>query len=271
MRARAKKEERNMKILLTNDDGFDAPGIIAMARAAKAIGDIYVAAPAEHHSGASHSVSITGALKVQKKHFDGDIEGWKIWGTPYDCCALAIEALMDEKPDLVISGINGGSNVGRDILHSGTIGAGSAAFWSGVPTIAVSLNHRPGVKTFKYDAAAEFAVRAAKWLLAQPDPKAYMLSINVPNVPKEKIAGCVAASMGDRHNYHCDFKKSSDGWFDYYNVTMVPHHAEGNYSLNEDDYAVNHDYIVLTPLGMNVTAYEHMDALDGAANSLWPS
>lgn len=258
-----------MRILLTNDDGFDAPGIIAMARAAKVLGEIYVAAPAIHHSGASHSVSIIGALKVQKKHFDGDVDGWKIWGTPYDSCALAVDALMDEKPDLVISGINAGSNVGRDIMHSGTIGAGSAAFWAGVPTIAVSLNHRTGVKTFNYDIAAEFAVKAAKWLLAQPDPNAFMLSINVPNVPKADIAGCVVASMSDRHNYHCDYKKSSDGWFDYYNATMIPHHAEGNYSLNEDDYAVNHDYIVLTPLGMNATAFDYMDNLSDAAGSLW--
>ena len=258
-----------MRILLTNDDGFDAPGIAAMARAAKALGEVTVAAPAIHYSGASHSVSIDGALKVQKKHFDGGVDGWKIWGTPFDCCSLAIAALMDDKPDLVISGINGGSNVGRDILHSGTIGAASAAHWAGVPTMAVSLNHNPAAKGFNYDFSAEFAVKAAEWLLAEPDPTAYLLSVNVPNVPKEEIAGCVVSAMSDRHNYLCDYEKTSDGWFDYYNTTMLPHHAEGNFTLAEDDYAVNHNYVVLTPLVMNVTALDHLDELTDAAQKLW--
>lgn len=245
-----------MRILLVNDDGFDAPGIHALYREMKKLGDIYVSAPALPQSGASHRTAVRGKIKVQTKKFEDDVTGWKVWGSPFDCADLGIRALMDEKPDLVVSGINRGSNVAYDILHSGTVGASSAGLWSGMPTIAVSLNSQGDEYDFRF--SARFALRAAKWFVNQPSNRNYVLNINVPNCPESEIRGCVITRMGHRHNYTSSFKKTSEGWFDYYEAAVTRDHQDEDEYLIHDDYAVNHNYISLTPIDMEVTAYESM-------------
>lgn len=256
-----------MKILLSNDDGFDAPGIHALAKEIRKLGDVVVSAPAEPQSGKSHSVTVSGKVRVQPDTFEDGISGWRVWGTPYDASSMAVRILMDEKPDLIITGINHGSNVGFDTLHSGTVGSASGGLFFGIPVIAVSLNGRKDGH-YDYTYSAKYAKKAAKWFINQPFNKHFTLNINVPNIPEEAIKGTVVTRMSRRHNYYHEYNITHDGGSDYYEVQVIPNHKDDDETLFDDDYAVNHGYVALTPLAMDLTDYGDMAKLIEPANGV---
>lgn len=263
-----------MRILLSNDDGFDAPGIHALAREIRKIGDVFVSAPAEPQSGKSHGVTVAGDVKVKHETFEDGIDGFRVWGTPYDASSMAIRVLLPalhkEKPDLLITGINHGSNVGFDTLHSGTVGSASAGLFFGIPVIAMSLNGRMDGH-YDYSYAAKYSAKAAKWFIKQPFNRDFTLNVNVPNIPDDAIKGTIITRMSRRHNYihHYDLKQTADGAS--YAVSVVPNHDDKGETLFDDDYAVNHGYVTITPLAMDVTDYsampELLEAADGALNA----
>lgn len=164
-----------MIILITNDDGIESEGLHAIKEAAKELGDVWVVATSEDRSGSSHSISITRAIRVKqigKREF-------KVDGTPTDCVNIAVNGLLPERPDIVISGINIGENVGDDILYSGTFGGAIEGALLGIPSFAISARERDG-KPSDLRKIAEISIEIIKFTLENPLPKRVVQNINFP-------------------------------------------------------------------------------------------
>ncbi len=185
-------------VLLSNDDGVQAPGLRALADAFCAAGwRVTVAAPDQERSAASHSITIKRPLVVSPARWEGVPEGaplavWKADGTPADCVKVALHEICEGKPDLVVSGINNGWNAGTDVHYSGTVGAAMEGAFEGYPAIAVSVKRPDAAKLV---GAAALAVRMAGRLLAHPLPTPSVLNINLPDCPPDEIRGVVEAPM----------------------------------------------------------------------------
>ncbi len=186
-------------ILLTNDDGIDAPGLRALYDAVAHLGHIEVVAPARQRSAVSHAISVYQELLCTRVFDDaGRPWGYALDAMPADCVKLAVARLLDRKPDLVISGINPGANLGNNILYSGTASAAREAAMFGIPAIAVSVQLHPA----KYPALPNFAAAAAYLRLLVPEvlrhglPLGTLLNINTPNLPPEEILGVTVSKQG---------------------------------------------------------------------------
>jgi 5'-nucleotidase len=181
----------NMRILISNDDGYLAPGINALADALAAIADIVVVAPDSNRSGASNSLSLDRPLSVQKAangfHY--------VNGTPTDCVHIALTGMLDFRPDLVVSGINNGQNMGDDTLYSGTVAAATEAYLFGIPAIAFSQVHHGWAHV---DAAARVA-REIVQRRFEMLPSPFLLNVNIPNLPYEALGPLTPTRLGRRH------------------------------------------------------------------------
>ena len=167
-----------MKILLTNDDGIYAPGLAAMERQLQHLGDVTVAAPLTEQSGVGHSITYLKPL-MAREMFDeqGRRRGWAVEGSPADCVKLAICALLPERPDLVVSGINSGLNAGINVLYSGTVAAAIEGAFFGTTSVAVSLEFHEAAR---YDLAAELAMGVIEKMLAQDESTHHLYNLNIP-------------------------------------------------------------------------------------------
>ena len=181
-----------MKILVSNDDGYMAEGIRALAAALADLGDITVVAPDSNRSGASNSLTLENPLRLDKIK-----EGvYRVDGTPTDCVHLAITGLLDDEPDMVVSGINAGANLGDDVLYSGTVAAAMEGRFLGLPAIAISLN---GHTATHFETAAWVAKKLVKHLQTSALPADTILNVNVPDLPIEEIIGFETTRLGHRH------------------------------------------------------------------------
>ena len=181
-----------MKILVSNDDGYLAAGINALAEALSAIADVIVVAPDRNHSGASNSLTLHSPLRVHKV----DENRYFVNGTPSDCVHLALSGFLDEDPDIVVSGVNHGANLGDDVIYSGTVAAAMEGRFLGLPAIAVSL---VGRHAQHFDTAARVAADLVTRLENDPLPKDWLLNVNVPDLPYEELAGVESTRLGFRH------------------------------------------------------------------------
>ena len=186
-----------MRILVTNDDGITAEGIYILAKELQKIGEVIVAAPNTEKSATGHAITIHHPLRVNKvKFFDTPIEAYSINGTPADCVKLAVEALLkDRRPDLVISGINNGPNLGTDVIYSGTVSAAVEAAIMDIFSIAVSMG---GININQYLDAAKFVCRIVKKILHHQDMVDTIININYPTCSKEEIKGVKVTTLGIR-------------------------------------------------------------------------
>lgn len=181
-----------MKILVSNDDGYLATGINALAEALSEIAEVIVFAPDRNHSGASNSLTLHAPLRVHKVR-----EGrYFVNGTPSDCVHLALSGLLDEDPDIVVSGVNHGANLGDDVIYSGTVAAAMEGRFLGLPAIAVSL---VGRHASHFDTGARVAADLVRKLQQDPLPKDIMLNVNVPDLPYEQLNGVESTRLGFRH------------------------------------------------------------------------
>ena len=181
-----------MRILLSNDDGYFAPGLAALAEGLAPLGDITVVAPERDRSGASNSLTLDRPLSLRKAH-NGFLY---VNGTPTDCVHMAVTGLLDLEPDIVVSGINNGANMGDDTLYSGTVAAATEGFLLGIPAIAVSLvSHE-----FRhYATAARVARDMVERLFRAPFGAPMLLNVNVPDIPFEQLKGYEVTRLGRRH------------------------------------------------------------------------
>src|SRR3954463_11118587 len=181
-----------MRLLLSNDDGYFAPGLAALAEALKALGEVTVVAPERDRSGASNSLTLDRPLSLSKAH-----NGFfYVNGTPTDCVHMAVTGLLDLEPDVVVSGINSGANMGDDTLYSGTVAAATEGYLLGIPSIAVSLVSR---EFTHYATAARVARDIVERLARAPFGAPVLLNVNVPDVPYAEVAGTEVTKLGRRH------------------------------------------------------------------------
>jgi len=240
-------------ILICNDDGIRAAGIRTLETALAPLGDIWVVAPDREQSAASHSLSLYRPLRVEKiddRHFAVD-------GTPTDAVNLAINGIMQQKPDLVVSGINHGGNMGDDITYSGTVSAAMEGTLLGVPSIAVSLLCR---ELMNFETAARFAAKLAYLVIHRGMPRDTLLNVNVPDLAESEMRGYLITRQGKRRYgdaivEHLDPRGRKYYWIGGDDLGFVP--AEGT-----DCTAVAGGYISVTPLHLDLTNYHSIGALN---------
>ena len=241
-----------MHILLSNDDGYLAEGLSVLANALRPYADISVVAPDRNRSAASNSLTLEMPLRAQKMD-NGFV---KVDGTPTDCVHLAITGLLHPEPDMVFAGINHGSNLGDDVLYSGTVAAATEGRFLGLPAIAISLaSHDP----CHFATAGQVAVTLLRQLVAQPLPQDTILNVNVPDVPLAELKGFQATRLGQRHKSEPVITGSDPrGRLIYW---VGPPGAEQDAGPGTDFYAVNAGFVSVTPLQLDLTWYERINLL----------
>jgi 5'-nucleotidase len=242
------------RILVSNDDGIHAIGLKILAKVLEPVGEVTVIAPLTEMSAASHALTLHHPLRVKEV---GD-RTYAVEGTPTDCVLLAVKEFLNDKPDLVVSGINQGPNLGEDIIYSGTVAAAMEGAILGIPSMALSL------ASWTYDdfgASADLAARLAHELLGQDLPERFLINVNVPPVPKDEIRGIRCTRLGNREYDDVFIKKTDPRGRDYYWIGgNEPNWAP---SPDSDFSAVSEGYVSMTPILMDLTDYSQMGFLEG--------
>lgn len=241
-----------MRILLSNDDGYEAPGIVCLASVLASIADITVVAPDRNRSGASNSLTLDNPIRAQRM----DSGFIRVNGTPTDCVHLAITGLLDNEPDMVISGINAGGNLGDDVLYSGTVAAAMEGRFLGYPALAVSL---VGADASHYVTAAHVVVRLIRGLQDNALPADTILNVNVPDVLSEDIAGYQVTSLGHRHKSEPVIRAKDPRGCDIYWVG--PPGSAQEEGPGTDFYALSHQYVSITPIHTDLTHHRILDTV----------
>jgi 5'-nucleotidase len=248
-----------LRILVSNDDGIEAPGLQPLVDALSSLGKVQVVAPRTEQSASSHSLTMHEPLRVREHR-----PGWRsVSGTPADCIYMAVHHLLEHRPDLVVSGINRGANLSTDVIYSGTVAAAMEACMMGLPALAVSLSLRDR-NPHGWAAAAALAAGVARDILERGLPLETLLNLNVPDIPAEDIRGVRVCPLGRRH-YHplVDLRRDPRGR-PYYWIGGPHHRFE---DLPESDGPLlEQGWATLTPLQPDLTAYPLMAEL-----ARWPS
>lgn len=246
-----------MKLLLTNDDGISAPGLAALYEEVKKLGEVIIVAPDSEKSAVGHAITLSAPLRVDEYRKNGSLFGYAVNGTPADCVKLAYWAILKEqKPDIIISGINLGSNTGVNIIYSGTVSAAMEGAMLNIPSFAISLTtfNNPDFKP-----AAKFAGRFVPKLLANKLPAGVSLNINVPPVPEEAIEGIEITRQG-KALYREEFDKRIDPHDkSYYWLTGSKMEIEKDPDV--DDRAILNNKISITPIHYNLTEYSLLNKI----------
>ncbi len=232
-----------MKILLSNDDGINAPGLHALHERLQDIGEVTVVAPEFEQSAVGHAITIADPLRVREVRKNGQVFGYAVNGTPADCVKIGLKALFDNTPDVLVSGINLGPNVATNIIYSGTVSAATEGTLLGVPSIAISLN------TFikpDFSAAVEISIDIIGKTVEKSLPKGTLLNVNIPAVKKNEIKGIRVCRQSD-----CVFQVSFDKRSDLRGINY--YWQGGHMDFAEPDqyadiHALEKGYITITPI-----------------------
>jgi len=254
------KAETLLKILISNDDGIDAKGLRVLAeRLSRDKGnEVYVVAPDRERSATGHSLTLHKPLRIQEVEIAGVKAAWSTTGTPSDCVKLAVSELLGSPPDIVLSGINNGPNLGSEILYSGTVAAAMEGAFMDIPSIAVSHMYGP-VRYF--ETAAEFISQ-----LVQIFPKAHLsqrslLNVNVPCLPIEEVEGVLMTELGLRL-YDDKFEKRTDPRGHVY-YWLTGEAIDSGEAESSDAWAILHNYITVTPIAFKMTDHVGLKKLQG--------
>jgi len=241
-----------MLILLSNDDGYLAPGLAMLAEHISKIADIVVVAPERNRSGASNSLTLDRPLTVRTAN-----NGFHyVNGTPTDCVHLAVTGLIDQLPDMVISGINDGANMGDDTIYSGTVAAAMEGYLLGIPSFAVSMSQHNATH---FETAAKVIVELIEQYKANAFPPPVLMNVNVPDVPYSALKGKVVTRLGKRHKAEPVIQSKSPRGETLYWVG--PAGAAADAGEGTDFYAVVNNKVSLTPLQADLTHHKQLDAL----------
>lgn len=241
-----------MHILLTNDDGYLAEGLAALANVLAPHAQLTVVAPDRNRSAASNSLTLEMPLRAHL----ADNGFTKVDGTPTDCVHLAITGLLEHEPDMVFAGINHGANLGDDVLYSGTVAAASEGRFLGLPALAISL---VGSDPVHFATAAQVALTLLKTMIAKPLPQDTILNVNVPDLPLAELKGYQATRLGQRHKSEPVIKSTDPRGRTLYWVG--PPGGEQDAGPGTDFYAINAGYVSVTPLQLDLTWYERINTL----------
>ncbi len=248
----AENRASEVQILLTNDDGFRAAGIQALKQAVSHLGKVIVVAPEREQSAASHALTLTSPLRMNWVSEDTI----SVDGTPTDCVLLAMRGLIERKPDILISGVNHGPNLGDDVTYSGTVAAAFEGTLLGLPSIAISVT---SWHDCNFEAAKAFAPKIVKAVLEHGLPNGALLNVNVPSLSPEEIKGVKVTKMGKRVYQDAVVKKTDPRGRDYYWIGgKPPIWCPGE----ETDFdAVEAGMISVTPLHLDLTDYKALDTI----------
>jgi 5'-nucleotidase len=238
-----------MRILICNDDGIDSAGIYALVNEIRKIADVTVVAPHQQQSAVGHAITVNYPLRAVPFHKNGDFFGTAVEGTPADCVKLAIKFLMkDNPPDMVLSGVNHGSNTAVNIIYSGTVSAATEGTVLGIPSIAFSLTSYTNLD-FSY--AAKFAARLVQMVALNGLPPGTLLNVNVPNIPEKDIKGVLITKQGistweDRFDVRRDPANREYFW-----LTGSMHVTDTE--LDTDQIAIEKGFVSVTPVHYDLT------------------
>jgi 5'-nucleotidase len=246
-----------LRILVSNDDGIFAPGISALAESLRGLGEVIVVAPDRQQSAVGHAITMHSPVRVYPFHVNGTMFGYAIDGTPADAVKFAVRNVMqDNPPDILVSGINHGSNTAVNVIYSGTVSAATEGAILGIPSIAISLTTYD-TPDFRY--AASFAKRITRLVAEKGLPAGTLLNVNVPNVPEKEIRGIVVTRQG-RSNWDDYYEKRFDpGKREYYWLT-------GSLQIldteeDTDQVAINNNMVSVTPIHYDLTNYNVLNQL----------
>ena len=246
-----------MNIVITNDDGINSTGLITLAQAISAIANVTVVAPDRERSATAHAITMHKPLRVEKTDIPGcKALGYKVNGTPSDCVKLALEALLKDAPDFVLSGINRGANLGTDVIYSGTVSAAIEAALLGVPAIALAVTSHGNIE---FDYAANFAKNLCQQISKQSFPKDTLLNVNIPYIEPDKIAGIAVTHLGSIR-YKNSFEKRTDPRGKVY-YWLAGEAIKDDNDNGSDVWAIKNNYISITPILLDLTKYDIIDTI----------
>lgn len=251
-----------MRILVSNDDGVDAPGIRILADELRTAGhEVLMVAPDRDRSGASNSLTLDGPIRVVQR----DDCTWCVYGTPTDCVHVAIAGMLQSEPDIVVSGINNTANLGDDVIYSGTVAAAMEGRFLGLPAIAMSLATRDHVGQH-YRTAARAAVELVARLATDPLPADTILNVNVPDIAWQDIRGFEVTRLGNRHRaepcvQQADPRGRSWWW-------IGPAGPEQDAGPGTDFHSVRTGHVSITPIQVDLTRYHALEQVAGWVDGL---
>ncbi len=241
-----------MRILLSNDDGYFAPGLNILAQALAPLAEITVVAPERNRSGASNSLTLDRPLTVRQ----ASNGFYFVNGTPTDCVHLAVTGLLDHLPDMIISGINDGANMGDDTIYSGTVAAAMEGYLLDIPSIAVSMSQH---NAQYFDTAAKVIVDLVKRQERNPFPPPVLMNVNVPDIPYDQLQGTRITRLGKRHKAEPVIKSATPRGETVYWVGAAG--AAQDAGEGTDFHAIEHGMVSITPLQVDLTQHTQLDAL----------
>ncbi len=246
-----------MELLISNDDGIEATGIRILAESMRCLGEVTIVAPDKNRSGASNSLTLDAPIRI--KELEAGV--YRVSGTPTDCVHLALTGLLAEDPDIVVSGINAGANLGDDVIYSGTVAAAMEGRFLGYPAVALSLVFGEGQQHHHYETAGEAAIRMVKQLQQDPLPADTILNVNVPDCPWSEIRGFEVTRLGHRHRAEPVIKTTDPRGREMY--WIGPAGAEQDAGPGTDFDAVRRKFISVTPIHVDLTRYQALEQVAG--------
>lgn len=249
-----------MNFLISNDDGISAPGIRVLSDHIRLLGSVTVVAPDQNRSGASNSLTLESPIRISEI----EAGSYKVSGTPTDCVHIALTGLLTEDPDMVVSGINAGANLGDDVIYSGTVAAAMEGRFLGLPAVAVSLVYED--EPHHYDTAAEAVVRLIRQLLKDPLPADTILNVNVPNLAWSDIQGFEVTRLGHRHRAEPTVRTVDPRGRPMY--WIGPAGAEQDAGPGTDFDAIRRGFISVTPIHVDLTRYQALEQVAGWVSSI---
>lgn len=248
-----------MRFLLSNDDGWQAPGLQTLFSVFETEGEVTLVAPDRNRSGASNSLTLDRPLRIHQVQNNM----YSVDGTPTDCVHVAVTGLLEDEPDMVISGINSGANMGDDVLYSGTVAAAMEGRFLGLPAIALS-SAAPNPQ--HYDAAAQVGLNIVRRVLSHPLPNDTILNVNIPDCPLDEITGYEVTRLGNRHRSEAVIKADDPRGKPIYWIGAAG--GESDAGPGTDFYAVNNYRVSITPIQTDLTRYATMDDLSAWSQGL---
>jgi 5'-nucleotidase len=242
-----------MRILVANDDGYLAPGLAALADRMRGLGQVFVIAPESNHSGASNSLTLSRPLSVREAP-NGFLY---VNGTPTDCVHIALTGLLEQRPDLVVSGINNGQNMGDDTIYSGTVAAAMEGYLFGVPSIAFSQVDKGHAHL---DAAAGVAADVVERFIREPLAGPILLNVNIPNRPLDELRGMRVTRLGKRHHSEPVIRAADPHGQPIY--WIGPAGVARDAGPGTDFHAVDSGYVSITPLQIDLTHCAQIGAVE---------
>ena len=246
-----------MEFLISNDDGIEAIGIRVLADSMRGLGNVTIVAPDKNCSGASNSLTLDAPIRI--KELESGV--FRVSGTPTDCVHLALTGLLAEDPDIVVSGINAGANLGDDVIYSGTVAAAMEGRFLGYPALALSLVFGDDSGHHYYDTAGEAASRLVRQLQRDPLPADTILNVNVPDCPWSEITGIEVTRLGHRHRAEPVVKTVDPRGREMY--WIGPAGAEQDAGPGTDFDAIRRKCISVTPIHVDLTRYQALDQVAG--------